>query len=443
VKPGVSSTAETRPVKRGLAWLAFLGPFFFLSYGFANWVSARRDEVGSIVFAWEQRIPFIAWTIVPYWLIDVLYATSLFVFATRQALDTHARRLMTAQFAAVACFLAFPLRFSFERPAVEAPFAHLFNFLESFDQPFNQAPSLHLALLVILWLAYLKVLPGASRSLAHCIFSLIGVSVLTTWQHHFIDVPTGVWLGWFCVWLIPCGVNSPIAEFRVTGDSHRRRIALSYVLGAFVLGAVAITGRGTWLWLLWACASLALVAAIYACGSERWFQKSPDGHLSRAALWLMWPYVVGAWLNSRWWTRASAKNVEVRDGVFLGRVPSARDCRIDPFPAIVDVSAELPCPHEAARYVCVPVLDLTTPTHQQLDDAVAALEGLRSHGRVLVCCALGFSRSALVIAAWLVRTGRATTPAQAVNVLRMARPEVVIGPAYLACLHGWHHRHLG
>ena len=34
---------ETRPWRLSLAWLAFLGPFFFASYGFANWSAAQRE----------------------------------------------------------------------------------------------------------------------------------------------------------------------------------------------------------------------------------------------------------------------------------------------------------------------------------------------------------------------------------------------------------------
>jgi len=425
---------------RGLAWLAFLGPFFFLSYGFANWLSAERGDVGVVVFAWERHIPFIPWTIVPYWLIDVLYAASLLMFLVKRALDIHALRLLIAQLIAVGCFIAFPLRFSFERPSVDGAYAVLFDVLASFDRPFNQAPSLHIALLVILWLAYFKRLPRGLHLPIHCIFLLIGVSVLTTWQHHFIDVPTGLWLGWFCVWLVPSHACSPIAESRLANDSRRQRIALRYGIAAAIIFVIASVGGGVWLWSLWPCASIAMMAMIYLFGTERWFQKSTSGRLSHATSWLLWPYLKGAWINSRLWTRGLSRRVEVSDGVFLGRMPSAREHRIDPFPAIVDVCAELPSTHGAAHYVCVPMLDLVTPTHDQLDRATAALEHSRVYGRVLVCCALGFSRSALVVAAWLIETGRAPTPEAAVARVRAARPEAVIDAAHLACLRDWRER---
>ena len=61
----LAQRAAARPWKRGLAWLALLGPLFFATYGLANWIAAERSAVGSIQFAWEQAIPFVAWTIVP------------------------------------------------------------------------------------------------------------------------------------------------------------------------------------------------------------------------------------------------------------------------------------------------------------------------------------------------------------------------------------------
>jgi hypothetical protein len=129
-----------RPWKRAIAWLAFLGPFFFATYGLATWSASRRSDVGAVVFDWERHVPFAPWTIVPYWTIDAFYAISLFVCTSVRELDAHAKRLLTAQIVAVACFLAFPLRFTFTRPPADGVYGALFEVLGRFDEPFNQAP---------------------------------------------------------------------------------------------------------------------------------------------------------------------------------------------------------------------------------------------------------------------------------------------------------------
>jgi protein-tyrosine phosphatase/membrane-associated phospholipid phosphatase len=428
---------EPRPWRRALGWLLFLGPFFFASYGFATWVTGLRDDVGVVVYSWERHIPFVPWTIVPYWIIDLLYGISLLLCRTRRELDTHALRLLTAQVIAVSGFLLFPLRFSFERPPVEGVFGLLFDVLGTFDEPFNQLPSLHIALLVLLWVVYLRALPRGLHWPLHALFALIGVSVLTTWQHHFVDVPTGLWLGLFCLWLYPDDAASPIAGARLSDDPAPRVLAGIYALGALAVGAVALLVGGTALWLLWAAGSLALVAIAYLAAGPRVFQKRPDGTLSAAARWLLWPYLVGARLNSRAWTRGLTGADAVAPGLLLGRIPTKAELRRLNVAAVVDVSAELPCPTVGRRYASVPMLDLVAPTIDQLARAAQAVNALRATGPVLVCCALGFSRSALTVAAALLQAGQAASPEEALERVRAARPRVVVREPHRTALEAW------
>ena len=426
--------SEPRPWRRAAAWLAFLGPFFFASYGFANWLASHRVGVGAIVFEWERAIPFLAWTIVPYWSIDLLYAASLFVCTSRRELDVHAARLLAAQIISVACFVLFPLRFTFARPETAGVFGWMFDVLMGFDKPFNQAPSLHIALLVILWLLYARHAGAAWRWLAHGWFALIGVSVLTTYQHHFIDIPTGVLVGWLCVWLLPDAGRSPVAGWRFTADRRRRRLAGRYAAGAVLAAALALVLGGWALWLLWVSVSLAVVAAIYAFLDESAFQKAADGSMSSAARWLLAPYLGGAWLNSRWWTRSSAAACTVVPGLLIGRLPTRAERDAHGIRSVVDVSAELPCAAAGVRYISVPQLDLTTPSPAQLERAVDAIDAAMRNGPVLVCCALGFSRSAAAVAAWLIATQRALGVDDAVAQVRRARPAAVLGPELVEVL---------
>jgi protein-tyrosine phosphatase len=104
------------------------------------------------------------------------------------------------------------------------------------------------------------------------------------------------------------------------------------------------------------------------------------------------------------------------------------------------------------------MLDLVPPAVAQLEQASRALEeaimamGRRgSHGwtrsggvtpTVLVCCALGLSRSALVVAAWLLRSGHARSPEDAIARLRAVRPAIVLGDAQVDVLRRWYRQHL-
>ena len=419
--------AEPRPWLRAICWLAFLAPFFYATYGAANSLAASRADVPFIVFEWERQIPFLAWTIVPYWSINAFYGLSVLVCATRRELDVHVRRLLTAQGVAVACFILFPLKFTFRQPVTDGIPGFLFDALTSFDKPFNQAPSLHIALLVILWHLYAKHLPRGARWLLHLWFTLVGVSVLTTYQHHFIDIPTGALLGAFCLWLWPERAKSPLATFAIATDRRRLVLAGRYFAGAAATAALAVWIGGGTLWLLWLAVSLLLVAANYAMLGADGFQKDADGRMSLAARLLLAPYLAAAFVNSRAWTRREPGPVAVADNVWLGRIPRAHEAAR--FAAVVDLCAELPGGGTAARWTGIPMLDLVTPHPAELRDAAAGIEHARSHGPVLVCCALGYSRSAAAVATWLLASHGQPTVSDAIERIRLVRPRIVIDDA--------------
>ncbi|MGO4326615.1 phosphatase PAP2/dual specificity phosphatase family protein [Cupriavidus sp. 2TAF22] len=430
--------AETRPWGLALALLCAMGVLFFSSYGFANWLASLRADVPYFYFGWERHIPFVPWSIVPYWSIDLLYGLSFFLWRTRAALITHARRLLAAQLISVACFIAFPLRFAFERPPADGLPGRLFALLGGFDKPFNQAPSLHISLLVILWVAYAMHARGAWRWLLHVWFALIGISVLTTYQHHAIDLPTGWLVGWFCVFLFPLGQGE---RRGVAGRGVRtRQLSVRYAAGALGAGALALAvlpaSALAALLLGWLALALACVAAIYRRGLPALFQKGPDGSMPMAARWVLAPYQLGAFANSRWWTRGRPQASEIVPGIWVGRFPDAGGLRRLGAQAVLDLTAELPRLAPAGiPYRCVPVLDLTVPPPAQLDEAVAILEAWHGERRtVLVCCALGYSRSALVAAAWLAARTGARAVDEPLALLRKGRPQVVLRADSVAAL---------
>lgn len=429
---GAEDLPEQRLWPLAVLWLAGLAPFFFLSYGLANWVTSLRRDVPSLVFGWEHHVPFVPWTIVPYWSLDLFYVVSLFICRTRTELNTHAKRFVAAQIISVSAFLMFPLRFTFERPHPAGFLGWMFGALASFDQPFNQAPSLHLSIATILWARYSRHLSGAPLWLVRFWLILAGVSTMTTYQHHFIDVATGLWLGLFCIAFISDA--QPVVHRQTYRDPGRIRIALVYLAGFIVLVALAIEIQGWAWWLLWPAGSLVVVAGIYCAGQPALFQKR-DGAIAPSMAFIMAPYLAGAWMNSRMWTRQHSKADEIVDGVWIGRLP--RKSEREDFASVVDLTAEFPIDVVGVFYRAVPMLDLVAPTIEQLDAAVKAIEDFRSHRPTLVCCALGYSRSASTAAAWLIWSGRAKSVNEAITLIKVSRPCIVLRRAQRERIEEW------
>jgi membrane-associated phospholipid phosphatase len=392
---------------RAALWLMLLGPFFFASYGFANWVTSQRQGVPSIAFGWEHSIPFLAWMIVPYWSTDLLYAASLFMCRTRHELDTHAKRLLSVQLLSVTVFLLFPLRFSFQKPAVTGLFGAMFESLMAFDKPFNQAPSLHLGIGAVLWVRYSAHLTGLRRVLLQAWLILAGVSTLTTYQHHFIDLPTGILAGVIAIGLFPMQPNSA------------RRLSAVYLAGSLLCGVAAFRPGELNRLLLWPACALLVPAAAYATRQPAFFGKR-----NPAMTVLLAPYLAGAWMNSRLGRKPALQHVAA--DIWIGRAAGRSGYARKGFRSTVDVTAEFPAQPRGSHYRSVPMLDLIPPTPAQLRLGVKAIEDLQDFRPTVVYCALGYSRSAAVIATWLVRSGQATSVEEAIGLIRRCRPQVVL-----------------
>ena len=112
-----------RPWGLATLWLILVGGFFFVSYLGSLELVALRDDVPVLVFEWERHIPFLAWTIVPYWSIDLFYALAFFLCLTRAELFGLVRRLLSAQVIAVTIFLIAPLKLTSTIPADTGIFA--------------------------------------------------------------------------------------------------------------------------------------------------------------------------------------------------------------------------------------------------------------------------------------------------------------------------------
>ena len=445
--------------KTSLLKLALIGALFYTSYGLSNHYAASLAYVPEVAFAWERGIPFWEWTILPYWSLNLMYAAAFFLCRDTREQNRYVARLVSAQIIATSCFMLFPLHFGWPKPPTDGLWGWLFDSLVAFDLPYNQAPSLHIALSIIVGAFYWTRFPKI-RLPIFLWQSLIALSVLTTYQHHFIDVPTGALLGWLVLWVIPqygvspfrgrslsvaqpdsqtgrlktseasfCEAKTSTAVFREVKTSPETRsreikIAMLYLAGA-VLSALPSLFGGAWLWMLWVSVSLSVVAFAYLTGNAAVFQKQADGSLSAAATILLLPYLAGVRLNMAYWLRGKAKTARVRDGVWIGSVSGISD----DLPAVLDVCAEYPRPRYRGAYRVLPLLDMVAPSENDLMQAASLLEALRrQHGKVLTCCALGYGRSAAVVLTWLLVYGGCRDLAQATAELKQARPQMMLPP---------------
>jgi protein-tyrosine phosphatase len=427
--PFLDATSDAPSWQQATGWLAVLATFFYVGYGFSNWLASQRSNVPVVVFDWESTVPFIAWTIVPYWTTNLFFALSLYLCRSRAELEVHARRLLTAEVAAVVCFIAFPLRASFTKPHTDGVPGFFFEALGSFDMPFNQAPSLHIALTTVLVAFYVRVLPRWAAAVFLLWSLLVVASVMTTFQHHFIDIPTGLLLGLLCIWTWPWAEGNRLVCWQMTPDAQRRTLAVRYALGSGVLALGAVLLSGAFLWLLWPSVALAAVSAAYLGFGTSLFAKGADGRIDWATRLVLLPYLLGAWLNARLWTRHDEPRIEIADGVWLGRFPSTADCK--GMNAVVDTTSEFSRSRFPGTWASFPMLDLVAPDVAALRAAADRIESVRTPGPVLVCCALGYGRSVATLLVWLVRTRRAPDLQAALRHLKVKRPRFVLSARQL------------
>ncbi|MEO6754890.1 MAG: phosphatase PAP2/dual specificity phosphatase family protein [Chthoniobacteraceae bacterium] len=422
---------------RGLAWLALCGPWFFIAYGFCNWFTAHRTDVGTWYFEWEKRVPFVPELVVPYWSLDLLFIGAFFLPRTRAELRKLGTRIFTLITLTCVCFLLWPLKFDLPRPMPAGWTAPLFRALYANDLPYNLSPSLHIGLRCLFWITYGRHLRGWPRSAMRWWFILIGASTLLVWQHHFIDIVTGFLMAYAIVALLPDHATQPGPRGLLgTRSASSQQLALRYGGGALVCTLLALPG-GAWLWFGWPAIACALTALAYATANPRWLQKC-SGNPTPAAEWILLPVTLIARLWQMRWLRRQPAWHEVAPGVFFGRQLTDAEAReflaTHPNLAVIDLTAEskeaTPF-REQARYFPLPVLDLTDPDAEIRAQACAIIRDHLARGPVFIHCLLGLGRSAHIAAAWLLASGRCADADDAVKIIRALTPGAVLEAAAL------------
>jgi protein-tyrosine phosphatase/membrane-associated phospholipid phosphatase len=421
----------TRSTWKALASSVGLGALFLISYGLCNWFAAQRANVPTLFFEWERSIPFVPLMIVPYMSIDLFFIAAPFLCRNDRELVALSKRMATALLIAGLCFLLFPLRFAFERSHLSGWLGAVFDWFQGIDRPYNLLPSLHIALCLILAELFVRHTRGLLRHALIIWFVLIGLSAVLTYQHHVMDVVGGLALGAYCLYFF----RESEARLPVVPN---RRVGSYYLVGVF---AVASFAALLWPWgvfLIWPTVSLGIAAAAYFGAGPGIFRKR-DGRLPWTTWWVLGPVLSGHEISRLYYRRRCRAWDELTPRIWIGSVLSrgeAAGAGREGVTAVLDLTAEFSesTPFRAANYRNVPVLDLTAPTFQQLEEMAAFIEEESSNGIVYIHCKIGYSRTAGAAIAFLLRTGKVRTVSEAIHFLRQVRPTIVIRPEVMTAL---------
>jgi len=402
-----------------------LSVFFLVVYGTTNYLASTRAGVESCYCWWETYIPFVPWLIVPYMSIDLFFVAAPFLCRTDRERQVLVQRIVFAILAAGAVFLLLPLRFAFERPSLDGWLGVVFNGFRELDKPFNQCPSLHITLCVLLAMVYLRRTRGILRIALAGWFGLILLSPVLTYQHHVVDVLGGFALSALCIYLFP-------ERAMRLGVVPNRRVGWRYLAGAIVFAAGCFVLR-PWSWVfLWPTVAFVVMGAAYF-GLGPGVYRKRRGRLPFATRAVLWPVLAGQWISWVYYSRQCRAWDEVTKNVWIGRVLTDSEARraIDAgVTAVLDLTGEFSeaKPFRRGIYRQLPVLDLTSPPQATLDQAVAFIQRHAQSGVVYVHCKIGYSRSAAAVGAYLIESGVAENADEATAMLRKCRPSIVIRP---------------
>jgi len=217
-----------------------------------------------------------------------------------------------------------------------------------------------------------------------------------------------------------------------------RRTGSYYAIAAVLLAGVALATRPFGLILLWPALALFLVSLGYFGLGPSIYGKRNGQH----PLWARCLYyfiLLGHEISRRCYARQCRQWDEVIPGLLIGRQlnqTEAEQLINEGVIAVLDLTSEFSEPPalRSLHYLNIPLLDLTAPSKAGLASAEAFISKHMPNGKVYVHCKIGYSRTAAITGTYLVRAGHAKNSAEAMKMLRRARPPIVIRPEAVAVI---------
>lgn len=218
-----------------------------------------------------------------------------------------------------------------------------------------------------------------------------------------------------------------VRAFTRRGTSARRRVrryGLLFVAIGLAAALLSVVGRDAWSWpLAWLGADLIAVGLAYLTNYRAIFGKRDDGSLGAARVVIFLPFLLitwGAWHVVRVVSREPVVS-RLKEDLLLSRRLLADELPEDVH-VVIDLTAEFAEPRamrRPGRYCLFPILDAGVPDPRLLEHFFARLPPSTT---LLVHCAQGHGRTALVAACLLLDRGLASSAEAAVGAVLSARP---------------------
>jgi len=210
---------------------------------------------------------------------------------------------------------------------------------------------------------------------------------------------------------------------------------VKYYLPASLLAFASAIAVPHWYFsfmLFWVSLSLAIVSVAYLFDIPGVFRKRENGSIPFYIMILLLPFFFGVQLYNSWARRHDSVPAiqEITPLLFLG-------CRLFPsdidylkkqgVSAIVDATSEFSGLDWSARdselsYINIPILDHSSPHKKDLKKAVNWINHqIKNNKGVVVHCALGRGRSVLIVAAYLLASGRFDSVDEAMSFINKIR----------------------
>ena len=415
-------------IKQKLYALILCSVVFMMVYNGAAWYISTLAEVPSFVFDFEKYIPFISWTIIPYMTSGLFFCMVFFLCKSKEQLKVLAQRILFVTIIAGICFFLFPLQFSFTKPETENLFfGYSFQFLKAFDSPFNQAPSLHIAYAFIFWSVFRNIKKGKVFIMLWLI--LLGISTLTTYQHHFIDIITGTLVAHISFILFPYLKR----DFRY----RNFQVANYYFLLGWMLILIALllnqfSGYPR-LFFLWPALMMLFIGYHYQ-KNNIYFLKNQNGNIPWIRKIFYSPYLVmyqGLWK----FLRKNKNPIEPIPHLYISSRPDhdiVELFTINKNTFIYDLSPEIEEASflkEQPSYHFHPIMDIGSfdieDTQKLITEISDQYKHLPKDGKILIHCTMGFTRSS-VIGILVIKNILSLPLEEAITIMKTSNKNMII-----------------